>query len=196
MLILELVCGGYGQSGNEIITLLSEGKMEKLEQLLITASGVEAEFLDALFESNGEKALQKFIGIWGRNPGHPLSWEAARQIYEYYCAVMDDSNASIWALILEEKPSSSIVESGLFNIRSEKFFIQTGAFSNKTNAERQMQKLIALGYEAIIDLKKSGAKNLYLVKEISISNEKDAQTKAKDISQKLKIKAKVYKDSG
>ena len=175
----------------KILEALGAGDLEELMVMRATAVAVERKFLDAVFETDGETAAGILEDIWIENRWHILSWEALARLSEYHYALGDYRKYTEMQEQLKNRPPESIPPTGSNLTSYGNFWVQTGAFSNANNAMSQRKRLEQIGLSVIIVKKKSRGKVLNVVRAGGFATEEEAETAAKKIESKLKIKPRI-----
>ncbi len=180
----------WAGDSEQILEYLGSGDFTGLRKMREVAMGVDSLFLEALFEVDGGKAADAFKKIWEEHPDHLLAWEALQRLYEFYVVQGNDDRALELRRLLQDRPHDSIPPAGKIEF-SGGFWVQTGAFSNANNAINQRDRLVQMGFKAVIVEKMVRGKRLNVVRAGSFPSEAEARQAASRIQKKLKIHPRV-----
>lgn len=175
----------------KILEALGQGNFEELMVMRATAVAVERKFLDAVFETDGQRAAGLFEDIWIENKWHLLSWEALARLAEYNYALGDYRSYTQMQEQLKNRPPESIPPTSFSLPNEGNYYVQTGAFSNANNAMNQRKRLEQLGFSVIIIQRKSQGKMLSLVRAGAFATEAEAEAAMKEIGREMKLKPRV-----
>lgn len=176
-----------------ILQHLGQGEFTQLELKYDLCNEAQKLFLDAVFETEGNKAAILYEKIWNDYPVEILAWEALNRLYEYYIATGDYKQAEGLKKQLVQRPSDTLVP---YDEKSSSgaYWVQTGAYSNTNNAVNQKKRLLEKGYNAIIITKTVSGKKLNIVRAGGFTSENEAKMATKEIERLLKIKTRVVKE--
>ena len=175
----------------EILNLLGANRTNDLKEMRRAAEGVENMFLEAVFERDGARAADAYRSIWEHYRQHLLAWEALARLREYHFAIGEYRTAAALAETLNKRPPESIPLEKPKSAYEGNFWVQTGAFSNIKNAQALKRKLSDMGYTATIIQKKSGGRDLHLVRVGGFQSKDEARQAARKIEESLKIKTRL-----
>ncbi len=176
---------GWGQAGStrvgNILALVNEGAFDAARQqaALLRGNGVardEKLFVEALLETNAEKAVGRYQTLVNSFPRSRWADDALFRLYQYYYAVGAYSTAETFLRQLGASyPNSPYVKgtfTGVADVftrvtpttpapharsapggvkpRTKAFTVQVASFRNRADAERSQRKYIGYGYSAYI----------------------------------------------
>lgn len=187
-----------------ILELLKSGKTDELAKELQTSSGVEKQFLEAALSSNGEFAVSVYQEISDNYPSTPLGWESLQRLYEYYYTIGLYQKASAIFDRLKNRPQAALptvpedTSPVIWQDRvstDAPYWIQVGAFSEKSNADRMCRELAKIGFRYKIIDKKSGGKILHIVRAGGYNDMDEAKAALEDIAEKLGITGRLVRET-
>lgn len=173
-----------------ILKCLGSGNRSALKNLQASAVEAEALFLSAVFEPGGEKAASLYQQIHSQFPDNILVWESISRLSEYYYSIGAFAQSQELQTLLEKRPPESRIPATVKNIASA-YWIQTGAFSTRANAEKQLKQVKSLNYSALLSEKKIEGKRLFIVRAGKFPDEKSALEASARIEKRLKIKTRI-----
>jgi hypothetical protein len=165
LLFPELICA----QSNRILSLLQEGNFRELSGLRAEAVGAEKAFLEAVFETDGFRAILRYKDIIDDYPQTPFYYEAVQRLKEYRALKGDAPMTFYW--------------------------IQAGAFAEYKNAEKLKMELTKIGFKVKV-VQKAGDTTLYLVRVGAFASESEAKDASRRIENKLSVKAHLVTEGG
>ncbi len=170
------------------------GRIDELRELRESgASKIEKQFLEALFEQEGERAAGLFESIWKQFPENPLGWESLSRLQEYYYARGAYLKADSLLQLLNKRPQIELTSPSLPG-QIETFWVQVGAFSDFINAANLNVRLEGMGYSVVIRDKIVNNKMLYLVLVGGFKEESGADSVSGAIEKRLPLKTRVVRE--
>lgn len=221
-LILLLFSFGslYSQGSAELARLYRDDKINELQELrkkdLIKSSDWKV-FVDALFETDGEKATQRMLEVYSYSNDSKLKdiirkrvslFYSARGYYETSRRIMDDENfvGSIASLKRGSPPSTGDDNRGVENSsdnqspgdeigqisdNGQTFGIQVGAYSAYENALQASRKYASAYTNTRVLKKTKSGLDLYVVVIGGYSTREEASSRIDEISNRFKVKGYI-----
>lgn len=180
-----------------IIRHIESGNTDELSKILISSSGIEKKFLEAVLSSSGDFAVPIYEEISENYPNTPFGWESLRRLYEYYYATGLYGKASEIGEKLNRRPQNDFKPIAAIESKPEDtpYWVQVGAFSDRKNAERLGGELSKNGFKYKIMEKRTQGKLLNIVRAGGYSDINEAKAALEIISEKMKITGKMVKVS-
>jgi hypothetical protein len=121
-------------------------------------------YLEGILTSDGEDAVKLYTALTDKFPRSTYADAANYRLYSYYSALNDQVLADKYAgRLRSEHPSSpytrlipALVKEKIVEKEEIYYTIQTGAFSNVTNAETLRKKFEKAGYYTVVTDKMAG----------------------------------------
>lgn len=178
-----------------ILSLLEQGRMEELALIRETAEGTERNFLDAVFEPDGEEAIRIYQEIWDNHRSNPLAWESLRRLYEFHYALGSYNRASKLSALLKNRPVETVPSTASNAKSGGRYWIQVGAYSIAANAQKQAAKLKSMGYSVKLVEKKSAQQTLHIVRVGGYENRSQAAAALEAIEAELGTRVRLIEES-
>lgn len=189
---------------------IDNGEVEKVKSILSELKRKYQEsasllYLEGAVTKEGEKAASIYNLIINKYPDSKYTEASYYRIYSYYYALGIYRKANIYFEELKKRyPNTGFLAiSELKNIISgspapavnnkDSFYIQTGAFSSRTNAEKLKRIIMNGKYEATIVERQNGDKILFYVYAGNYKNEQDASADLPNINKIFGVSGKVVK---
>jgi hypothetical protein len=149
-------------------------------------------FLRNLFVMDGKAALATYEDILNSSKDGQLRYQAAKKIYAYYFAlgfyVTADEMRQRFGL---DKEIISGQPEGKFQLPPLQYVVQLGAFSQRENAERMIQRISKADFEIMIKPREISGRTLFLVWVGPYSNAETARQAAEVITDKYHINTTI-----
>ena len=219
-LLLLFIASAYAQSSGELARLYRDDKISELRELckkdLIKSSDWKV-FVDALFETDGERAVQKMLEAYSYSNDSKLKdiirkrvslYYSARGYYETSRRITDDE--SFFENIVSLKQTSSSPGSsdnrasegagdneyagediGQISENGQTFGIQVGAYSTYDNARRASRKYLSAYSNTRVLIKPKTGLDLYVVVIGGYPTREEAASKIDEISNRFKVKGYI-----
>ncbi|NOY06121.1 MAG: hypothetical protein GXO82_05750 [Chlorobi bacterium] len=226
LIVLFSAMTGWGQAGNagvgNILALVNEGDFNSARQqaALLRESGVardERLFVEALLESDAEKAVARYQTLVNSFPRSRWADDALFRLYQYYYAVGAYSTADTFLRQLGASYPNSPYVKGTFTsvadvftrmtpvaspariskkpggtpIRAKVFTVQVASFRNRADAERAQRKYIGYGYSAYVAEGIVSGARVYRVRIGTFSDYEKANAFVKKLKQRHNLSAIV-----
>lgn len=214
LLALLIVCLGakaFSQSSSELARMYNNNRMLELDELrkkdAIKSSDWKV-FVDALFETDGERAIQKMFEAYSYSNDSKLKriirervsqFYSARGYYETSRRILDDekffdgivslkrnsrANDNVGAVNSEDQVEQ-VDENG------QTFGVQVGAYSNYENAQQTSQKYQDVYPNTKVLNKVKNGMSLYVIVIGGYPTRQEASARIDEISKRFKVKGYI-----
>jgi hypothetical protein len=211
---LILVCFSnivaFSQTAGELARLYRDNRILELGELrkkdLIKTSDWKI-FVDALFETDGEKAIQKMLQAYSRSNDSKLKGFIRHRVSQFYSArgyyetsrrILDEEKFFEGVVSLKQSsaratsrsaPAESAVEQAKEDGKT--FGVQVGAYSTFENARQASQKYLrAYPNTKLLNKVKNGI-NLYVIVVGGYPSREEAAAQIDKISEQFKVKGYI-----
>ncbi len=229
VIVLAVVSGtatGWGQAGNarvdNILALVNEGAFDAARQqaALLRENGVardERLFVEALLETNAEKAVARYQTLVNSFPRSRWADDALFRLYQYYYAVGAYSTAEtflrqlgtsypnspyvkgtytsvadVFTRMTPRSPHPSVTaKPGTVRSKDKVFTVQVASFRNRADAERARRKYIGYGYSAYVAEGLVSGSRVYRVRIGTFPDYGEADAFVKKLKQRHNLSAIV-----
>lgn len=151
-------------------------------------------FLKALFEPNAEKAFDMYQNVINNTSDGELRYQSAKKIFEYYYArgfyITADQIKTRFGLD-KEVVVHSPGDKPTLELPPLKYILQLGAFSDRQNAEKLIQRVQGLSLSILIKTKSVSGHELHLVWLGPFSEKSDAEKWQELVKEKYGIQSRI-----
>lgn len=211
LLILGLSAKTFSQSSSELARMYNDNRMQELDELrkkdAIKSSDWKI-FVDALFETDGERAIQQMLQAYSYSNDSKLKriirervsqFYSARGYYETSSRILDDEKFfdGIVALKQNSRPNNNVnavnSEDQVERVdeNGQTFGVQVGAYSNYENAQQASQKYLEVYPNTKVLNKVKDGMNLYIIVIGGYPSRGEASEQIDEISRRFKVKGYI-----
>lgn len=211
LLIVSLSAKTFSQSSSELARMYDNNRMLELDELrkkdAIKSSDWKV-FVDALFETDGERAIRKMLEAYSHSNDSKLKriirervsqFYSARGYYETSRRILDDEKFfdGIVALKQNSRPNNNV---GAVNSEDQvervdengqTFGVQVGAYSNYENAQQASRKYQDVYPNTKVLNKVKNGMNLYVIVIGGYPSRGEASDQIDEISRRFKVKGYI-----
>jgi hypothetical protein len=212
--LLLLICLAnlvvFAQSSGDLARLYRDNRILELNDLrqkdLIRASDWKI-FVDALFEPDGERAVQKMLQAYSMSSDSKLKDSIRNRVSQFYSArgyyetsrrILEEEKffEGVVSLKQSSTPAPSRSAPAENNIKRVKedgqtFGVQVGAYSTHENAQHASQKYLSVYPKTKVMNKAQNGVNLYVVVVGGYPSREGAAAQIDKISEQFKVKGYI-----